>query len=296
MSRARLCRGSESMKPSCRRSSLVPVPSGCRVHVTVVSRRAASLLQLIVRVRSNSTTRRGNFTGNYGPSRTKIMGPGWGRTVRHRSAQPGTARHASCPLTCTNGLGEHQSSPSGTPSFGLLIRRLWVRVSGRQPRRRWQSATGWFTNSTRTRSTRAGRDSDGENGLLLCSQDRPEEALAAYDQVVDRYGEDPGLSQQVAPALVNKGIALDRLRLATWHGTHRRLDKRREAHQRRRRPEVGIGERSRLGWRGTRGQRQQRTRAAVLAPPSSSVVERGRSLSGRAIAIVRGRCCFVIVG
>jgi hypothetical protein len=37
-------------------------------------------------------------------------------------------RHASCPLTCTNSLEEHQPSPSGTPSVGLLIRRLWARV------------------------------------------------------------------------------------------------------------------------------------------------------------------------
>jgi hypothetical protein len=47
------------------------------------------------------------------------MGPGWGRTVRHWSPQSDTARQGSCPLTCANGLGEHQSSPSGTPSFGL---------------------------------------------------------------------------------------------------------------------------------------------------------------------------------
>ncbi|MDQ1667799.1 MAG: hypothetical protein QOH75_3830 [Actinomycetota bacterium] len=41
----------------------------------------------------------GNSTGNSGTSRKRIMGPRWGRTVRHRSAQPITGRRPSCPLT-----------------------------------------------------------------------------------------------------------------------------------------------------------------------------------------------------
>ena len=72
----------------------------------------------------------GNLPGNYRPSRTKIMGPGWGRTAWHWSAAPNTRRHATCPLTCRNCLGEHQSAPSDKPSVGLLIRRLGFESHG----------------------------------------------------------------------------------------------------------------------------------------------------------------------
>ena len=56
------------------------------------------------------------------------MGPAWGRTVRHLSAQTGTDRHASCPLTCTNGPAQHHPSQSGTLGVRLLIRGLGVQV------------------------------------------------------------------------------------------------------------------------------------------------------------------------
>jgi len=39
---------------------------------------------------------------------------------------------------------------------------------------------------------------------------RSADALAAYQQVVDRYGDDPALREQVAKALYNTGIELGR--------------------------------------------------------------------------------------
>jgi hypothetical protein len=64
-------------------------------------------------------------------------------TPRHRPTHELPARS----LTCTNSLGEHQSSLSGTPSFGLLIRRLWVRVPRGPPcfpRSARCAADGWL--------------------------------------------------------------------------------------------------------------------------------------------------------
>ena len=46
---------------------------------------------------------------------TKIMGPRWGRTARHRPRTADSARPAVWPLTCTNGLDWHQPSPFGMP-------------------------------------------------------------------------------------------------------------------------------------------------------------------------------------
>jgi tetratricopeptide (TPR) repeat protein len=45
-------------------------------------------------------------------------------------------------------------------------------------------------------------------GIVLLQLVRREEAVAAYDQVLDRYGDDPALREQVARALVNKGATL----------------------------------------------------------------------------------------
>jgi tetratricopeptide (TPR) repeat protein len=50
-------------------------------------------------------------------------------------------------------------------------------------------------------------------GIALGDVDRPDEALAAYDEVVSRFGESPGeeLREQVAKALFNKGVQLGKL-------------------------------------------------------------------------------------
>jgi transposase len=69
-----------------------------------------------------------------------VMGPRWGRTVRHRSAQPVTTRHASCPLTCTDVPGQNRSAPSGMPGVGLLIRGLGVQVPRGAPFLTWPFA------------------------------------------------------------------------------------------------------------------------------------------------------------
>ena len=45
-------------------------------------------------------------------------------------------------------------------------------------------------------------------GVVLGQLGRSEEALAAYDQVLGRYGDDPALRERVARALVNKGVRL----------------------------------------------------------------------------------------
>ncbi|MDN5858033.1 MAG: hypothetical protein L0H84_05365, partial [Pseudonocardia sp.] len=38
--------------------------------------------------------------------------------------------------------------------------------------------------------------------------DRAEDAVVAYRQVIDRYGDDPALREQTAKALVNMGVRL----------------------------------------------------------------------------------------
>jgi tetratricopeptide (TPR) repeat protein len=49
--------------------------------------------------------------------------------------------------------------------------------------------------------------------LRLAALGRPADALAAFQQVIDRYGEDPApaLREQVAAALRRKGVALGEL-------------------------------------------------------------------------------------
>jgi hypothetical protein len=68
------------------------------------------------------------------------MGPGWGRTVRHRSAPTDTVRPASCPLTCMDSLGQHRLAPSDMPGVGLLIRGLGVQVPRGAPHLTWAFA------------------------------------------------------------------------------------------------------------------------------------------------------------
>ena len=52
------------------------------------------------------------------------------------------------------------------------------------------------------------------NGNILAEKGKYEEAIAVYDQVVERYGEasEPGLREQVAKALFNKGVTLGQLK------------------------------------------------------------------------------------
>jgi hypothetical protein len=54
-------------------------------------------------VGSSAGNSAGNLAGNHRSPPTKIMGPEWGRTARHRSAEPVTSRHASCPLASSRG-------------------------------------------------------------------------------------------------------------------------------------------------------------------------------------------------
>jgi hypothetical protein len=68
------------------------------------------------------------------------MGPGWDRTVRHRSAQPVTGRHTSGTLIWTDSVGRHHSTPSGMPWVGLLIRGLGVQVPRGAPPLTWPFA------------------------------------------------------------------------------------------------------------------------------------------------------------
>lgn len=49
-------------------------------------------------------------------------------------------------------------------------------------------------------------------GVTLAELNRPEEAIAVYDEVVNNYGDVPALLEQAAAAMVNKGVALARLR------------------------------------------------------------------------------------
>jgi tetratricopeptide (TPR) repeat protein/energy-coupling factor transporter ATP-binding protein EcfA2 len=49
-------------------------------------------------------------------------------------------------------------------------------------------------------------------GVTLAELNRPEEAIAVYDEVVKDYGDDPALREQAAAAMVNKGVALAGLR------------------------------------------------------------------------------------
>ncbi len=50
-------------------------------------------------------------------------------------------------------------------------------------------------------------------GVALGLLDREEDGIAAFDELVARYGDDeePGVREQVASSLRNKGVALNRL-------------------------------------------------------------------------------------
>jgi glyoxylase-like metal-dependent hydrolase (beta-lactamase superfamily II) len=67
-------------------------------------------------------------------------------------------------------------------------------------------------------------------GSTLDEQKKPDEAIAAYDEVATRFGkaEEPELKEQVARALVGKGVTLNEQRrpreaIATWDEVIRRL-------------------------------------------------------------------------
>jgi hypothetical protein len=45
----------------------------------------------------------------------------------------------------------------------------------------------------------------------MTDHERWEQAVAAFDQLVDRFGDDPNLQEQVAWALTNKGATLRQL-------------------------------------------------------------------------------------
>ena len=62
------------------------------------------------------------------------------------------------------------------------------------------------------RPARAGRQRRCYNrGVTLGQLDRPHEALAAYQQLIDDYRDDPSLREQVATALLNRGATLGQL-------------------------------------------------------------------------------------
>jgi tetratricopeptide (TPR) repeat protein len=48
-------------------------------------------------------------------------------------------------------------------------------------------------------------------GVRLGQLDRSQKEIEVYDQVVERFGDDPALREQVANALYNKGVRLGQL-------------------------------------------------------------------------------------
>ena len=74
----------------------------------------------------------------------------------------------------------------------------WSRASATRPSRRCASRSPWRW------STRASR---------LGALGRSEDELGVYDEVVARFGDatEPALREQVAKALVNKGVTLGEL-------------------------------------------------------------------------------------
>ncbi|HEY7951134.1 MAG TPA: AAA family ATPase [Solirubrobacterales bacterium] len=75
-------------------------------------------------------------------------------------------------------------------------------------------------------------------GITLNDLDRRGEALAVYDEVVRKYGDDPALREQAAAAMVNKGVTLTKLgrrpeAVATYEQVVVRFDES---------PEIGLRE------------------------------------------------------
>src|SRR5205823_6518018 len=86
---------------------------------------------------------------------------------------------------------------------------------------RFMDAATAFTNARKSSVAEVAALAGLNLGIVLGRLDRPEDALAAYDEVITRYRDDPTLREQVANALYNKGatlVGLDRLEdaLATF--------------------------------------------------------------------------------
>jgi hypothetical protein len=142
-------------------------------------------------------TWRATLRATPGRSRSKIMGPGWGRTVRHRSAPADTGWHGSCPLTCADGLAQHRSSLSGMQVVGLLIRGLGFKSLAAHPSRRTPSDLASCLHGRRARvhsGTRWGRNGGGPTRSLA----RTKSADASVPRSPLWFRDSANLATQVA--------------------------------------------------------------------------------------------------
>ena len=97
---------------------------------------------------------------------------------------------------------------SSTKGSYSTVRIVW--------RLRWLFMTRWWNASaTASRQPCLSKSHKAlvNKGVILSKLNRPEDALVAFDEVVERFGvsESPALLEQVAKALVNKGVILSKL-------------------------------------------------------------------------------------